>query len=163
MGVCCSAQQKDNSVFDMSVENAAGVAVITGVGRRRSIGSALAVGLARDGWDLCLSYWQPYDARLGLEGSVSDPESVADECRAQGVRVEIVPGDLSDAAAPASLVERASRLGPVTALVMSHCESVDSSILSTSVESWDRHFAVNARATWRRPSSSPIVVCAPTS
>lgn len=128
--------------------SAQGVAVITGVGRRRSIGSALAVGLARDGWDLCLSYWQPYDARLGLDGSVSDPESVADDCRALGVRVSLVPGDLSDPAAPASLVEEAARLGPVTALVMSHCESVDSDILTTSVESWDRHFAVNARATW---------------
>jgi len=31
---------------------------------------------------------------------------------------------------------------------MSHCESVDSSILSTTVESWDRHFHVNARAAW---------------
>jgi 3-oxoacyl-[acyl-carrier protein] reductase len=146
--VHCISQQKIITVFDMSVGNSAGVAVITGVGRRRSIGSALAVGLARDGWDLSLSYWQPYDARLGLEGTASDPESVADECRALGVRVELVPGDLSDPAAPAALVEQASRLGPVTALVMSHCESVDSSILSTSIESWDRHFAVNARAPW---------------
>ena len=31
---------------------------------------------------------------------------------------------------------------------MCHCESVDSSILDTTVESFDRHFAVNARATW---------------
>jgi 3-oxoacyl-[acyl-carrier protein] reductase len=31
---------------------------------------------------------------------------------------------------------------------MSHCESVDSGILSTSLESWDRHYAVNARASW---------------
>ena len=40
------------------------------------------------------------------------------------------------------------QLGPVTGLVMSHCESVDSSILTTSLDSWERHFAVNARATW---------------
>lgn len=33
-------------------------------------------------------------------------------------------------------------------LVMSHCEGVNSSILDTSVESWERHFAVNARAAW---------------
>ncbi len=31
---------------------------------------------------------------------------------------------------------------------MSHCESVDSSILDTTVESFDRHYAVNVRATW---------------
>lgn len=141
-------EEKRNSVLNMSVESTAGVAVLTGVGRRRSIGSALALGLAADGWDLCLSYWRPYDARVGLEGSVGDPEVVADECRALGVTVELVPGDLGDPAVPSSLLEQAARLGPVTALVMSHAESVDSSILTTSVESWDRHFAVNARATW---------------
>jgi 3-oxoacyl-[acyl-carrier protein] reductase len=31
---------------------------------------------------------------------------------------------------------------------MAHCQSVDSDILTTSVESFDLHFAVNARATW---------------
>jgi 3-oxoacyl-[acyl-carrier protein] reductase len=39
-------------------------------------------------------------------------------------------------------------LGSVTALVMCHCESVDSGIDDTSIESFDRHVAVNARATW---------------
>ena len=31
---------------------------------------------------------------------------------------------------------------------MCHCESVDSGLLDTTIESFDRHFAVNARATW---------------
>lgn len=124
------------------------IAVVTGVGRRRSIGAALAVGLARDGWDLALNYWRPYDDRLGYERGVDDPESVADECRALGARVTLVPGDLSDPAAPAEILAAATQLGPVTGLVMSHCESVDSSILTTELAAWDRHFAVNARATW---------------
>jgi 3-oxoacyl-[acyl-carrier protein] reductase len=124
------------------------VTVITGVGRRRSIGAGLATGLARDGWDLVLNHWWPYDERIGLERDATDPEAIAAECRALGAAVELVPGDLSDPEAPAELFRAARKLGPVTGLVMSHCESVDSSILSTSVESWDRHFAVNARATW---------------
>ncbi len=33
-------------------------------------------------------------------------------------------------------------------MVLCHAESVDSDILSTTVESFDRHFAVNARANW---------------
>jgi 3-oxoacyl-[acyl-carrier protein] reductase len=32
--------------------------------------------------------------------------------------------------------------------VLAHCHSVASGILDTTVESFDRHFAVNARATW---------------
>ena len=125
------------------------VALITGVGRRRSIGAELALGLAADGWDLALSHWQPYDERLGYERGADDPAAVAQECRAMGRRVELVPGDLGDPDVPEALVASGDqRLGPVTGLVMSHCESVDSGILTTSLESWDRHYAVNARATW---------------
>jgi 3-oxoacyl-[acyl-carrier protein] reductase len=124
------------------------VAIVTGVGRRRSIGARLAVGLASDGWDLALNYWRPYNDRVPLEHGDSDPEEIAAECRELGVRVELVPADLSDPGAPAAIVRAARELGPVTGLIMSHCESVDSSILTTDVESWDRHFAVNSRATW---------------
>ena len=125
------------------------VALVTGVGRRRSIGSELALGLAADGWDLALGHWQPYDERLGYERGTDDPAAVAEECRALGRRVELLPGDLADPAVPEALVAAATeRLGPVTGLVMSHCESVDSGILTTSLESWERHYAVNARATW---------------
>ncbi len=124
------------------------VAVVTGVGRRRSIGAALALGLARDGWNLVINHWKPYDDRLGLDSSPDDVTAIADECRGLGVAVELVPGDLSDPDVPAALISAGQGIGPVTGLVMSHCESVDSSILTTSLESWDRHFTVNARATW---------------
>jgi 3-oxoacyl-[acyl-carrier protein] reductase len=122
---------------------------VTGVGRRRSIGAGLALGLARDGWDLALGYWSPYDDRLGYVRTPQDPETVAEDCRALGRRVVLVPGDLADPDVPRALVASVvEELGAVSALVMSHCESVNSSILTTTVESWDRHFAVNARATW---------------
>lgn len=123
-------------------------ALVTGVGRRRSIGSAIALGLAEDGWDLVLSYWAPYDARLGYERGTSDPMAVAEECRRLGSRVDLVEDDLADPDAPGRLVGHAASTGGLRALVMSHCESVNSSILTTSLESWERHFAVNARAVW---------------
>lgn len=97
---------------------------------------------------MALSYLADYDQRLGLEQGPDDPEAIADECRAAGATVELFPGDLSDPEVPAQLVAAANSRGDLTALVMSHCESVDSSILDTTVESWDRHYAVNARAPW---------------
>ncbi|GAA1491157.1 SDR family oxidoreductase [Brachybacterium sacelli] len=122
-------------------------ALLTGVGRRRGIGAAIARGLAADGFDLALNYFEPYDRRV--LGEATDVELLADELREQGRRVELIPGDLEDPEFPPTLVASAYRaLGPLGALVTCHCESVDSSILDTTVESFDRHYAVNVRATW---------------
>ena len=125
-----------------------GTVLVTGVGRRRSIGAGLALGLAEDGWDLVLSYWAPYDDRLGFVRGEHDTEDIAAECRGYGVTVEVVTADLAQADVPERLVATAAAAGGLRGLVMSHCESVDSSILSTTIESWDRHFHVNARAAW---------------
>lgn len=124
-------------------------ALITGVGRRQGIGAGIAAGLAADGWDLALSFWRPYDDRLGLERQPDDPDRLAGELRGLGARVELVPADLEDPAAAGGLVHGAAGLlGPLDALIMSHCESVDSGVLDTTVESFDRHYAVNVRASW---------------
>jgi 3-oxoacyl-[acyl-carrier protein] reductase len=124
-------------------------ALVTGVGRRGGIAAGIATGLAADGWDLALSFWHPYDQRIGLTGSPDDPEDLARELRAQGRRIVLIPGDLEDPKVPARVVEQATvPLGPLDAVVMSHAESVDSGILDTTVASFDRHYAVNIRATW---------------
>lgn len=124
-------------------------ALVTGVGRRRGIGAALALGLAADGWDLALSYWHAYDDRLGLGRSADDLDTLSEQIRALGRAVVLLPADLEQPEQAAGLVDRAAAaLGPVSGLVMSHCESVDSAILDTTVESFDRHYAVNVRAAW---------------
>ncbi len=126
-----------------------GTVLVTGVGRWGSIGAGLALGLAEDGWDLVVNYWAPYDDRVGYAHGEHDTEEVAAECRRRGARVEVVAADLAAVGVPADLVEQAATVGGgLRGLVMSHCESVDSSILNTTVESWERHFAVNARAAW---------------
>ena len=125
-----------------------GTALVTGVGRRRSIGAGLALGLAADGWDLVLNYWAPYDDRVSYARGEHDTEDIAAQCRQLGVRVEVVAADLADVDVPERLMSTAAAVGGLRGLVMSHCESVDSSTLDTTVESWDRHFAVNARAAW---------------
>lgn len=127
----------------------AGRALITGVGRRKGIGAGIAAGLATDGWDLVLSYWRPYDDRLGYERGPDDPDRLAAELRRLGGRVETLAANLEIPDAAGALVHHAADLiGPLDALVMSHCESVDSGVLDTTVESFDRHYAVNVRTTW---------------
>jgi 3-oxoacyl-[acyl-carrier protein] reductase len=126
------------------------VALITGAGRLAGIAAGIAQRLADDGWDLALSWWRPYDANQPWPSSDDEPQQLAEDLRARGATVAHVPGDLADAAVPDRLVEAANgALGPLRGLVLSHAESRDSSILDTTLESFDRHMAVNARAAWQ--------------
>ena len=125
------------------------VALVTGVGRLAGIGAALATGLAQDGWDVATSHWTPYDDRMPWGRQDGDVEAIGTAVRGHGARHVAVPADLTDPAAPAEVFDAVEEeLGPVLALVMAHCEGVDSGLLDTSLESFDRHFAVNARASW---------------
>lgn len=126
------------------------VALVTGAGRRTGIAHAIALALASDGWDVAFTYWRDYERRMALGGDPdADTAALARDLEASGARVLAIEADLADATTPERVVAEAARvLGPVGALVLSHSESVDSGILDTSVESFDRHVAVNARAAW---------------
>ena len=125
-------------------------ALITGAGRLASIGAGIARHLAAEGWDLVLAYWQDYDARMPWGTEPDDVVRLTAELEAIGAQVHVLSADLQDPAVPGQLVAESMRLaGPLQGLVLSHAESVDSGILDTSVESFERHFAVNTRASWQ--------------
>jgi len=79
----------------------------------------------------------------------TEAEMVVAQVGNSGVNGFTMEADLAQPETPAHIFERTQEmLGPVTALVMAHCHSVDSNLLNTTLESFDLHFAVNARATW---------------
>lgn len=82
-----------------------GVVVITG--GSRGIGAATAKLMARQGWDVCLSYRVAVDAA----------EEVVDVCRGSGVQALAVRADVSCEADVTELFERADELGALAALV----------------------------------------------
>ena len=126
------------------------VAFITGVGRQHGIGAGVARALASRGWDLALTYWAAYDRRMPWGRASDETANLVGELRKYGVRVTSMEADLETPSTASQLFQEAlEQLGPITALVLSHCESVASGILDTSLESFDRHFAVNTRASWQ--------------
>jgi 3-oxoacyl-[acyl-carrier protein] reductase len=123
------------------------VVFVTGASRPGSIGDGIARNLASLGWDVAFGFWDDYDA--AMPWGAGTHEELADELRALGARALPVAVDLAHPESPALAMERVrAGLGPVRALVASHAHSVDSGLLDTSVEAFDRHFAVNTRGTW---------------
>lgn len=96
------------------------LALVTGAARANSIAAGIVPRLEADGWNVVTS-----DLATGD-----------------------YPCDLASATAPAALIEQVSReRGTIHALVLSHAYDVESGILDTTAESFDRHMAVNARAS----------------
>lgn len=105
------------------------------------------VGRGGAGWDVATTHWAPYDERMPWGHKIGDVEGIGAALRAAGALTIAVSEDLSDVTAPEHLFATVEAgLGPVTALVLCHGEPVDSALLDTTVESFDRHYAVNVHA-----------------
>ncbi len=94
--------------------------LVTGAARENGLAAAAARTLLAEGWDVVTS-------------DLSDSD---------------VDCDLSTPEGPDQLVASVVRdHGPIGALVLSHAHGVESGILDTTADSFDRHVAVNARAS----------------
>ena len=114
--------------------------LVTGAAKR--LGRAIALDLARHGWNIALHF----------NTSQSEAEETASRVRADGRRVALLHANLSNEDEAAQLVARAAEaLGTVTALVNSASLFEPDDWRTTSRESWNRHMAVNLRA--------PFVLC----
>jgi 3-oxoacyl-[acyl-carrier protein] reductase len=122
--------------------------LVTGAGRARGIADGIAKRLAADGWDVGLTWWLPGDAGMPWVGEPDEPHRLVAGLRDTGARVAWHEADLADPNAPHRIFDAVeAALGPVRALVNSHAHSRHGGVLDTTAEDFDRHVAVNARAT----------------
>ncbi|HEX6680452.1 MAG TPA: SDR family oxidoreductase [Gaiellaceae bacterium] len=118
--------------------------LVTGVSRLGGIASAVARTLAREGWTVAGTGFRPFDETEPWGAEPDAPARLLEE----GALAAWSENDLADPEAPARVVTAAeAAVGPLTALVVLHTESRLGGILDTSAADFDRHLAVNARAT----------------
>lgn len=112
-------------------------ALVTGAGKR--LGRAMALYLARRGFDLAVHY----------ASSAEDAEATAAEIRALGRKAVTLQADLLDEAQVETLVPRAvAALGPLTVLVNNASIFEYDRIDTATRRSWDRHMESNLRAPY---------------
>lgn len=109
--------------------------LVTGAAKR--LGRAIALDLARAGWDVALHF----------HSSEADARAVAGEIRKSGRRAAIFKADLAREEETAALVGRVvGETGPLTALVNSASLFENDDWQSATRASWDAHMETNLRA-----------------
>ena len=110
-------------------------ALITGAAKR--LGRAIALDLARHGWNVAIHY------------NTSDREArvTVEDAHTAGAKAVSVKANLAREEEAAELVSRAAReLGPMTALINSASVFENDQWYSADTASWDKHLNVNLRA-----------------
>ena len=123
------------------------VALVTGVGRRRGIGSAVCLALASRGADVVLSYWKAYDREMPWGSDEDEPEALLGELRAARIRAEGIEMDLSRSDSARLLLDATEeRLGRPSILVNTAVYSTRDGFETLDADAIDGHYAVNVRA-----------------
>ena len=140
----------------MTLQGIAGkVAVVTGAARRRGIGRATALRLAREGADVaCLDIARPYDAFPGHGVASQDElEEVVAEIKAMGRGAVAARADVSDWDQVHAAVEEVhAALGPISLVAnVAGGASLGAGagpLMTISENEWDMVLDVNLKGTW---------------
>lgn len=110
-------------------------ALVTGAAKR--LGRAIALDLARHGWNIAIHY----------NSSEKEARATEADARTAGVKVALLKADLAREAETAGLVARAVKeLGPLSALINSASIFENDDWYSADRVSWDKHMETNLRA-----------------
>lgn len=123
------------------------VAIVTGVSRLKGIGRAICIALARQGHDVCFTYYQAYDAQMEWGIDTEAIATIQKELTALGVKSFALEMDLTDKSAADTIMQSVeSELGPVSILINNATYSTQSDIQHIEADILDQHYAVNVKA-----------------
>lgn len=119
----------------MTAANPVGTALITGSARR--IGRAIALSLAKRGWDIAIHY----------QNSDSDARQLSANIESLGQRSVVLAADLSNPDNVANLIpDCAQALSPPNCLINNASAFLPDSIETLEPATWDTHLDVNLKA-----------------
>jgi hypothetical protein len=97
-----------------------------------------------------------------VNGGADDITALEAGLREQGAATFGIDADIGGEDVTSGIFGIAETLGPVHPLVLCHAHSTNAGILAETIESFDHHFAVNARASWLPLASSVVSASPPT-
>jgi 3-oxoacyl-[acyl-carrier protein] reductase len=131
----------------MSMNQSRPIALVTGASRRQGIGAATCMALAGAGHDIAFTHWQAYDRQMDYSDE-GGPPALTSDLEAVGARVWSAEVNLSDAAAPAKLLDEVTvNLGFPAVLVNNAAYSTNDGYQVLDAATLDAHYAVNLRGT----------------
>jgi len=128
------------------------VAIVTGAGRERGLGQAIAKRLAKEGAKLVIcDIGHRFEAFPDYPlGMTDELEARTEEIRSLGGEVLALPVDVSDEDSVGLMVKRSvQEFGGVDILINNAGVGIKAApSLDWTVAEWDKVFAVNVRGTW---------------
>src|ERR1700731_2440887 len=125
------------------------LAIVTGASRRRGIGAAVCLALARTGADIFFTHWIPYDRRMPWGAEEEEPDLLQKLIRALGVRCEHMMVDLAEIGAPQRIIQTVqAQLGAASILVNNAThDDTEAPFDQLDAQTLDTYYAVNMRGT----------------
>lgn len=125
------------------------LAIVTGASRRRGIGAAVCLALARAGSDIFFTHWSSYDRLMPWGAEEEGPDLLQKLVRALGVRCEHMMADLAEIDAPRSIIQTAqAQMGTASILVNNAThDDTDAPFDRLDAQTLDAYYAVNMRGT----------------
>ncbi|MUL36841.1 SDR family oxidoreductase [Gloeocapsopsis dulcis] len=124
------------------------VALVTGVGRRKGIGFAIAQQLAILGADVFIHSFSPYDASQAWGADPDGVPALIATLQEHGTRIAHAEGNFLDPVVPHQIMNTAVQIfGHIDILVVNHAYSTTGNLEELTAAEIDIHLQVNVQGT----------------